>query len=383
MKYLVRFLSTFLYILILFSSFQLGYAKTKYLFSTSHNIGIETNYQIGKVFKHTDGFLPTINGISNVIQVSAFKQTTGNKAWQRKLKYPEIGGGFSAILHHNKDTIGNGFAAFSYFTYPIVRSRIVDFIFRFCGGLAYTTKTYDATSNPIHNALAMPINIFVEARLGLHFKVHQNAQIITGISFSHYSSGGIKLPNLGINTPTFTLGVRYLPTPKKLEINRDTIPKVQYKNEIGFLLNAGLQDITKFEKDKSWLVYGTSIQYARHFNIVNKLYTGALVEFDFGYPNLNVNKDKVQDKIIQKAATRFSIYVGNEISFGRTSIFYALGAYLYTPYKMFLPIYFKIGTNINFLALEKKNRPYLNIGVKAHGGTAQYSEMGIGSNFKF
>jgi hypothetical protein len=50
---------------------------------------------------------------------------------------------------------------------------------------------------------------------------------------------------------------------------------------------------------------------------------------------------------------------------------------------MFLPIYFKIGTNINFLALEKKNRPYLNIGVKAHGGTAQYSEIGIGSNFKF
>jgi hypothetical protein len=35
------------------------------------------------------------------------------------------------------------------------------------------------------------------------------------------------------------------------------------------------------------------------------------------------------------------------------------------------------------LALEKKSRPYLNIGVKAHGGTAQYAEIGLGSNFKF
>ncbi|HNC63650.1 MAG TPA: hypothetical protein PK075_03275 [Chitinophagales bacterium] len=78
-----------------------------------------------------------------------------------------------------------------------------------------------------------------------------------------------------------------------------------------------------------------------------------------------------------------SIYVGNEIAFGRTSIFYALGAYLYTPYKMFTPIYFKIGTNINFLALSKKNRPYFNFGVKAHAGIASYTEIGLGSNFKF
>jgi hypothetical protein len=75
--------------------------------------------------------------------------------------------------------------------------------------------------------------------------------------------------------------------------------------------------------------------------------------------------------------------VGNEIAFGRVSVFYALGAYLHTPYKMVSPLYFKIGTNINFLALEKKNRPYFNFGVKTHGGTAQYTEIGVGSNFKF
>lgn len=358
-------------------------SKSKYIIDYKHKLGFEANYQLGKVFRHTDGFQPTINGVSNVFQFTAFKQTDGAKAWQRKLKYPEIGGGFSALIHHNRDTIGNGYAAFAYFSYPIVRSRIVDLIFRFSGGLAYTTKTYDAIENPVNNAMAMPINIFVEARLGLHFKIHENVQLVTGIAFSHYSSGAMKLPNLGINTPTAMLGIRYLPTKQKLNLNFDTIPKVNYKNELGFLLNAGLQDVTKFIKDRSWLNYGTSVQYARHFNIVNKLYCGALLEFDFGYPHYDVNKPKVQDKIIQKAATRFSLYVGNEISFGRTSIFYALGAYLHTPYKMFLPIYFKIGTNINFLALEKKNRPYLNIGVKAHGGTAQYAEIGFGSNFKF
>jgi hypothetical protein len=98
----------------------------------------------------------------------------------------------------------------------LLEAEIVDFIFRFCGGLAYTTKTYDATSNPIHNALAMPINIFVEARLGLHFKVHQNAQIITGISFSHYSSGGIKLPKFRHQYAHIYLGCTIFAYPKKI-----------------------------------------------------------------------------------------------------------------------------------------------------------------------
>lgn len=349
----------------------------------THKWGLEADYQIGKIFKHTKNFQPIIGGVSQGVQITAFKQTDGSKAWQRKLKYPEIGGGFAAILHHNKDTIGNAYATFAYFSYPIVRSKIVDFMLRFSGGIAYTTKHYDEIKNPNNNVLSSPINVFVETRLGLNFKLHPSVQLLTGLAFSHYSNGAVRLPNLGINTPTFTIGLRYLNQSKPLEINKEPVEKPNLKNEMGFVCNLGFQDITRFTKDKDWLVYSTAVQYARYFNIVNKLYCGSLLEFDFGHPHLTENQDLAKDKLLPKAATRFSLYVGNEISFGRTSLFYAVGAYLYTAYKMPLPIYFKIGTAINFLALEKKNRPFINFAIKTHEGTAQYTEIGIGSNFKF
>jgi len=360
----------------------ISFAKERVI--PQHNFGIEATYQIGKVFKHTHNFQPNINGISNIFQIAVFKQTDGKKDWQRKLKYPELGGGFTALLHHNHDTIGNGYATYAYFSYPIVRSKIVDFMFRFAGGIAYNSKIYDEQNNPNNNVMASKVNIFAEARLGLNFKIHENVQLLTGIAFAHYSSGAVRLPNLGINTPTFLLGLRYIGFSKKAtEINTEKVEKPEFKNELGFLCNTGWGDITRFEKDKSQIIASTSFQYARYFNIVNKLYFGALSEFDFGQPHLAENQSLVQEKIIKKAATRFSIYVGNEIAFGRTSIFYTLGTYLYSSYKMPLPVYFKIGTNINFLALSKKNRPYFNFGIKTHGGTAQYTEIGIGSNFKF
>ena len=374
----IRIFFSFLFLISVINIF----AKEKII--PNHNFGLDASYQIGKVFKHTKNFQPTITGATNVFQISAFKQTNGKKDWQRKLKYPELGGGLIALLHQNKDTIGNGYAAFAYFTYPFVRSRIVDFILRFSGGVAYDSNIYDEQNNPVNNAMSSPINIFVEARLGLNFKIYKNVELLTGIAFAHYSSGGTRLPNLGLNTPTFLLGLRYIGFSKKsMPYNTELVEKPKYKNEMGFLLNNGWSDITKFDKDKCHIITSGSVQYARYINIVNKLYCGALLEFDFGQPHLHENRALVQNKLIKKAASRMSIYVGNEIAFGRTSIFYALGAYLYTPYKMFTPIYFKIGTNINFLALGKKNRPYFNFGVKAHAGIASYTEIGLGSNFKY
>ena len=72
-----------------------AFAKYHYkpVYSYPSRLGFDVDLQIGKVWKHTTNFRPTINGPSYAGEVNVFKQTDGSKSWQKKLHYPEIGGG--------------------------------------------------------------------------------------------------------------------------------------------------------------------------------------------------------------------------------------------------------------------------------------------------
>ncbi|MCB9034491.1 MAG: acyloxyacyl hydrolase [Chitinophagales bacterium] len=348
-------------------------------------VGIDANVQMGRIFRHTTNFQPTINGPSYALELNAFKQTDGSKAWQRKLHYPEIGGGVFAVFHHNSDTMGNAYAAFVYWKYPIVRSKIVDFNIKMGIGAAYATKKYDEKENSYNNVLGSKLNAFVELRFGLEWKIASQVKLITAFTYSHYSDGAVKLPNLGINTPTGTLGIIYYPKKEPIAINRDSIPSPQYKNEFLAQTTFGMLDVTKFTPDKSWLMQATTFGYSRYINITNKISAGTTLEFNFGWPHLYVNQDKVVDKIIKKASTEWSVYVGDEILIGKFGFYYQLGAYLYHTYRMPAPLYFRLGAHVYVGALGKKQKGslFFPAGLKAHGGTAQLVEGGVGGLIKF
>src|SRR4051812_22440136 len=68
---------------------------------------VEANYQFGRIVPHNSKFGAKVTGFTNSAEVSFYKQTLGEKAWQRKLHYPELGGAF--VFAHNADqaTFGN------------------------------------------------------------------------------------------------------------------------------------------------------------------------------------------------------------------------------------------------------------------------------------
>lgn len=348
--------------------------------------GIEANMHVGRVFRHTTNFRPTINGPSYAIEVSAFKQTDGSKNWQKKLHYPEIGGGFYAVIHHNRDTIGNGFGTYMFWKYPLVRSKVVDFYLKMGAGLGVLTKKYDAIKNPVDNPIGSYVNVFVLIRFGLDWKISRQFKLVTAFTYSHFSDGAVQLPNLGINTPTGTIGLVYYPQNKPIAVNRDSFSrKPVLKNELYAKAGIGMLDVTKFIKEKPWLMQTTSIGYSRYINICNKLSAGLTLEFNFGEPHIYVNTLETEKKKLKKAATELSINIADEILIGRFAMHFELGAYLYHTYRLPLPIYFKLGGAYYLPDMGKKKRSsmFVNGNVKAHGATAQLVEGNIGGVWKF
>lgn len=367
------------------SLFYTSFAKYKPLIYPG-KLGIEANFQVGEVFKHSSLFKPKITGLSYVGEVNIFKQTDGSKDWQKKLHYPEIGGGLIMLFHKNQHIIGNSFAAYAYWKYALVRSKVVDFNLKLGLGVAYSTKKYNVESNPQNNTLGSNINAYIQIRLGLDWKIAPQLKLVTAFVFSHYSDGAVKLPNLGINTPTGTIGLVYYPYKTPMQLNRDSFNKKPVlKNEIFAKATIGFIDVTKFVDDKVRFAQATSIGYTRYINITNKMSFGSTLEFNFAEPFIYVNTLEVENKKLKKAATNLSINVSDEILIGRFAMHFEMGAYLYHTYRLPLPINFKIGGACYLPEMGKKKRGQAMVlgNVKTHGSTAQLVEIGGGGVWKF
>ena len=368
-----------------------AFAKYHYkpVYSYPSRLGFDVDLQIGKVWKHTTNFRPTINGPSYAGEVNVFKQTDGSKSWQKKLHYPEIGGGLWFVVHHDRDTIGSAVAPYIYWKYSFLRSRFVDFNMKMGIGIAYATKKFEKNKNEIHNAIGSNINAYIQLRIGLEWKLAQRLRLVTAFTYNHYSDGAVKLPNLGINTMTGTVGLIYYPNIEKykLVMHQDSFSKKPtYKNELFARATIGFLDvINNLIPEKTYLMQSTSIGYTRYLNITNKLSASANLDFNFGEPSIYVNTLVSENKLLKKAATNLSVSISDEILIGRVAMHLELGAYLYHTYRLPLPIFFKIGGVCFLPEMGKQKRGQMMIlgNVKAHGAKAQLVEMGTGGTWKF
>jgi hypothetical protein len=368
---------------------QYAFAKYHPSYSYPSRLGFDAHLQIGKVWKHTTNFRPTINGPSYCGDINVFKQTDGSRPWQRKLHYPEIGGGVFFVIHHDRDTIGNAFAAYVYWKYALLRTKIMDFNLKMGIGLAYATKKFIKNENEVNNAIGSNINAYIQLRFGLEWKIAKPLRLVTAFTYNHYSDGAVKLPNLGINTMTGTVGLIYYPNIEKykLVMHQDSFSKKPtYKNELFARATIGFLDvINNLIPDKTYLMQSTSIGYTRYLNITNKLSASANLEFNFGEPSIYVNTLVSENKLLKKAATNLSVSISDEILIGRVAMHLELGAYLYHTYRLPLPIFFKIGGVCFLPEMGKQKRGQMMVlgNVKAHGAKAQLVEMGTGGTWKF
>src|SRR5688500_13088814 len=88
----------FLFLLSILSSLS---SKADDRFGAIGRYSIETNYQFGRIIPHNKKFGPKITGYTHAAEVTCYQQTLGEKAWQRKHRYPELGGSF--VFMHNAD----------------------------------------------------------------------------------------------------------------------------------------------------------------------------------------------------------------------------------------------------------------------------------------
>jgi hypothetical protein len=135
-------------------------------------------------------------------------QTTGNKQWQREWNYPEVGTGFYYANLGNPDVLGDAKAAYLYYNMPFFRTQMFTMNFYLALGTAYLSNPFDFQENYTNIAIGSHYNIFANTNFEAQIRT-KNFVFYTDFGLTHYSNGGSKMPNLGLNIFAASLGLKF------------------------------------------------------------------------------------------------------------------------------------------------------------------------------
>ncbi len=188
-------------------------------------------------------------------------------------------------------------------------------------------------------------------------------------NYNHFSNGGIKEPNGGINWPTISLGIdRYFKKPKfvsrKKENWRELSPPAT-RLDINFFVA-----IKQLELEEYAPLPGIEAKGSRQVGRINALSLGIEWLYDSHANHIIKKEFKETD------CNKVSIAFGHEFLLGKFIFSQQLGVYIYKPYRTGDDLYQRYG-------LVYRITEWLSFGInlKAHRNKANFLDFRIGMSF--
>jgi len=182
--------------------------------NVSKKWAIEGMYQNGYVF----GTNPFLRGINiegekiNAFQAFSVKvpfQTTGKKYWEQAYKYPQYGLGMYVADFYNPEEIGFPIAVYGFFNAPFHRWDRLTLNYEIGFGATFNWKSFNPLTNQYNLVIGSRESFMIDAGMNLEYQLAGRFELISGFSLTHFSNGGLKKPNFGINTLAPKISIKY------------------------------------------------------------------------------------------------------------------------------------------------------------------------------
>ncbi len=368
-----------LYLLLAMLIFNtLTYAQSKW-----DGMGLEANFSVGKIFRHSKKFPTQLPDVVTSYELNALFQTYGKQDWHQRRRYPLVGFGMTVTNYGVDSIFGKCISIYPNLQLPLVHYKNFEWTLRAGFGLGFVTKRYERTPSfdTINTAIGSRMNNYSIFATDIRYRINNHWDVQIGANFSHVSNAALRTPNLGINVYGAHAGVRYFPTNSQPEkIKRDVQP---LKNR--WLVQARLGFAAKEAAAPDGPVYPTylvTLYASKRYWSKNKVYAG----LDYSY-HTNMYTFLRNNEILpgeEKANSwKSAVIVGNEFLLGHVGIVLQLGFYVknyYLPEDFF---YQKLGGSFYLIQREEGFLKELcaNIFLKTHKNEAELVEVGIGAGF--
>jgi len=143
----------------------------------------------------------------------------------------------------NPDTMGYSIGLSPQFHFPLNEKHRSYFVLG-CG-LEYNTKTY-TEENCSFTAIGSHLNALIILGYKRVFKLTPNWKLKAEFLFTHFSNGGTKAPNLGLNVPTLNLGFDYSWNMSEEKISKKKMQPNMYPGHWQFIATGSWKQV-KYE----------------------------------------------------------------------------------------------------------------------------------------
>ena len=159
-------------------------------------------------------------------EASLQKATYGRTRWEYMYNYPLIGIAYWYSNLGNTEPLGEAHAIFPFINFPLLGKKGFNIYFRLGVGLGYLTKKYERYENYENLAIGSHINGNVNLLFEAKGRIGNRFIASGGVSLVHFSNGGIKQPNYGLNMPGINMSLAYRLTRENIYMKRKLLPEL-------------------------------------------------------------------------------------------------------------------------------------------------------------
>ncbi|MBR0045996.1 MAG: acyloxyacyl hydrolase [Bacteroidaceae bacterium] len=260
--------------------------------------GYETEFQAGQVLvldNYQKAYMLRKSDYSAAFKFNHVSLPSDSDAYAHDYHYPtfSIVGKFSknngASMHRNIDYphwdnldethyelspynthLGNSFAIFGSFSYPLHRSRHWEIALSGNLGVAYSTRKYDKHTSVDNDMIGSHLLFYAGGGVNATYRFAPSWGIKAGLDYWHISNGSTRQPNRSANVLGPTLGVIYYPYYEALLKDRQTYipPKFKPYWYLNFKGGVGAKThIEDWEHTQYWLTKDHPDWRTEHFTL--------------------------------------------------------------------------------------------------------------------
>lgn len=299
------------------------------------------------------------------IEVNFGWHKTSEKAWNSCNCYTKLGISSTLWNYDNPEVLGWGVA--NLFTLEPVfgAGNRFSLFFQAGAGISFQNRPFDAETNPDNLGYSTYVAFPLRLGLGTYIRLHPRWYLDLFAAYNHFSNGGMKEPNKGLNWPTASLGVNYyLQAPNFYK--REKVPWRELGKPESRLDFALFTTYQQPNNEKLVFSVGSEIKFSRQVARINALTGGAEWFFDNGRRNL-MQMDTIPG---EGQAQTLGLALGHEFILGKFLFSQQFGVYLLAPANQSADVYQRYG-----LIYRASRRWGFGISLKSHGHVADFLDI--------
>lgn len=336
---------------------------------------IDVNYYHGSILPHSEKIKHLITEHPEGVFIAAQRKTFGEKDWQERLNYPDIGLTLHYQNNHNP-TLGDLYGLFAHYNFYFLKRNLQ---LRVGQGFAYNTNPYHKDKNYRNHAFGthwMPSTFFM-----LNYQkemLWEGFGLRAGTFLIHHSNGTIKTPNTSINTVGANFGLHYT-FDHQNKINyktKDKLDSTFYQPiKYSVTLRSGIHEsniigsgqypfyFIAFHADKQ-ITQSSAFQLG--LDLFLSMKTKKEIEMmAVSFPELGIGSNTDYKKV--------GVFVGYELFLNRLSFETQFGYYIHDEYKADQAVYQHIGLKYYF-----HPKIFAGMGLKTHFSKAEAFDLSVG-----